>query len=369
VSPEAISGTGDWLQDRRVSWMWPAAFGIAAIGWLGVPDPGGSLLAAAAFAVAGGLCVANARYCRRAHCTITGPLYLLAALLFVARVVGTMVPSGLIVAGSVVGTILAYVPEWLGLRYLPGPRGRNAPAVELLYDRDCPNAPEARANLERGFAQAGVRPEWTEWELSSGGTPARVRGFGSPTVLVNGRDVAGAEPADAACCRVYEVAGRRRGAPPPELIARALSTAAERTVWRRAMLVVPAAGVALVPGLTCPACWPGYAALLSALGLGFIPTAPYLLPLTSGFLLVALAAMAFRAKSRVPFLIGLAASVAILLGKFAFDSTPTTYTGVGLLLAASFSNLRLRGAATCPACAPQSPARQGSAATPSMQGR
>src|SRR5437773_2426299 len=70
----------DLLQDRRVSWLWPAAFIGVGAGWLVVRDPSGALLAAAGFALAGGLCVANALRCRRMHCAITGPLYLLAGL-------------------------------------------------------------------------------------------------------------------------------------------------------------------------------------------------------------------------------------------------------------------------------------------------
>src|SRR2546427_1723540 len=206
--------------------------------------------------------------------------------------------------------------------------------VELVYNEDCPNAEEARINLRRAFAEAGLAAQWTEWEASSDATPTRLRRYGSPTVLVNGRDVARAAPGEASSCRVYEAAGTRSGVPPAEFIVRALLAAREQKSpggWRRGLLVLPAIGTALVPGLTCPACWPGYAALLSALGLGFIPTAPYLLPLTVGFLVVALGALAFRAEGGVPLVLGLVAAVIILLGKFVFESNPVTYMGAGLL--------------------------------------
>jgi mercuric ion transport protein len=117
--------------------------------------------------------------------------------------------------------------------------------------------------------------------------------------------------------------------------------------------VLAAIGAALVPGLTCPACWPGYAALLSALGLRFIPTTPYLLPLTVGVLVVALVALAFRAETRTPIALGVAASVIVVVGKFVFASNPVTYTGAGLLVAASLSITRTRHAAPCSACAPE----------------
>ena len=92
--------------------------------------------------------------------------------------------------------------------------------VELLYDENCPNVAEARANLRRALIEVGLPPSWTERMPVAPEAPYPLRGFGSPTVLVNGRDVGGAEPADAACCRVYEVAGRWSGAPPGELIGR-----------------------------------------------------------------------------------------------------------------------------------------------------
>ena len=241
--------------------------------------------------------------------------------------------------------------------------------VELLYERDCPNVGEARANLRRALTGAGLPASWTERELSAAAVRSPLRAFGSPTVLVNGRDVAGAAPGDAACCRVYEVAGGRSGAPPAEVIARVLRAAqAPRRPRRAVALVLPAIGAALVPGLTCPACWPAYATLLSALGLPFVPTAPYLLPLTSGLLLVALAALAYRAESVVPVAVGLAASALILLGKLVIGSNVITYTGAALLVAASL--LRRRApAASCPACAPAATARHGSAAIPSTEGR
>ena len=238
--------------------------------------------------------------------------------------------------------------------------------VELFYDKDCPNVGQARASLRRALTEAGLPPRWTERELAA--APSPLGALGSPTVLVNGRDVAGADPGDAACCRIYEVAGGRSGAPPAELIARVLRAAQEpRRPSRAVALVLPAIGAALVPGLTCPACWPAYATLLSALGLPFVPTTPYLLPLTSGLLLVALAALAYRAASVVPVAVGLAASAVILLDKFVTASNAITWAGAALIVAASL--LRRRAPASCPACAPAASERRGSAPTPSTGGR
>ena len=124
------AASSDLLRDRRVSWLWPAAFVLAGVGWLLVPGAAGALLAAAGFAVAGSLCVANAVHCRRVHCAVTGPLYLVAALLFVAKAGGWNIPGGWIVAGAGMGTAVAFVPEWLGKLYLDArPEGARVPVA------------------------------------------------------------------------------------------------------------------------------------------------------------------------------------------------------------------------------------------------
>ena len=100
-------------------------------------------------------------------------------------------------------------------------------------------------------------------------------------------------------------------------------------------------GLSALPKLACPVCWPAYAGLLSSLGLGFLISAAYLLPLTIVFLTLALAALAFRAKSRRglgPFLVGLMSAMSVLFGKFVWESNVTIYSGVGMLVVASVWN-------------------------------
>src|SRR3989454_6156375 len=97
---ECDAASSDWLRDLRVSWLWPSAFVLAGVGWLLVPGTAGALLAAAGFAIAGSLCVANAVHCRRVHCAVTGPLYLVAALMFVPKAGGWSMPGGWIVADA-----------------------------------------------------------------------------------------------------------------------------------------------------------------------------------------------------------------------------------------------------------------------------
>jgi hypothetical protein len=63
--------------------------------------------------------------------------------------------------------------------------------VELVYDPSCPNREKARLQLLRAFAQLGIVPRWREWDAGSPESPPHVRGYGSPTILVNGRDASG----------------------------------------------------------------------------------------------------------------------------------------------------------------------------------
>jgi mercuric ion transport protein len=96
--------------------------------------------------------------------------------------------------------------------------------VELVCDPDCPNVAEARAQLLRAFAEAGISSRWIEWNRDSAAAPMYVRAFGSPTVLVNGQDVAEqTSPSGNACCRLYpDPSGTLRGAPSVEQIVAAL---------------------------------------------------------------------------------------------------------------------------------------------------
>jgi hypothetical protein len=242
--------------------------------------------------------------------------------------------------------------------------------VEFVYDKDCPNVPQARATLLRAFAAAGIPAKWTEWELSDAATPDRARGFGSPTVLVDGRDIAGVLPIEGLkCCRLYESADGLRSVSPPEgLIIQGLEQAMEkragtssgltgssRATWKRGFWVVPGVGVSFLPKLACPACWPAYSAILSSVGLGWLISEAYLLPLTVVLLLMALAALAIDAKYRRSYLglfLAMLGSPLIVIGKFILISDIASYGGVGLLIAASFLNLWHRPAAgnSCSSC-------------------
>ena len=235
------------------------------------------------------------------------------------------------------------------------------PKIEFIYEQSCPNIADARAQLRLALEQTGLPAHWQEWEHNAPNCPAYAHRYGSPSILVDGEDVAGEPASDAPSCRIYtNTQGRNRGVPDATLIRAALekrmqnpkSTLPAGRIQLASLL--PAVGAALLPKLTCPACWPAYAALLSALGVGFIDYTPYLLPLTLVFLVVTLAILAWRPRrGYVPLALGLFASAVMLIGKFFFDSDLATYAGVALLVGASTWNAwPTQAKAVCVNCKP-----------------
>jgi hypothetical protein len=167
--------------------------------------------------------------------------------------------------------------------------------VELVYDLDCPNVQEARRALLRAFADADIPPSWTEWDRKSPASPASTQLYGSPTILVNGRDVTGVERAEGADrCRIYQSdSGALRRVPPVSSIVAALRHEHALTPgahirrasgWRHFLASLPGVSAALLPVGGCPACWPVYAGVLGAVGLTFLLDSAYLLWINSALL-------------------------------------------------------------------------------------
>ncbi len=220
--------------------------------------------------------------------------------------------------------------------------------VELIYDSDCPNAEAARVELERALAEVGPPPRWREWDRADPEAPSYVKGYGSPTILVDGRDVAGIAPSDGvSCCRLYtDAAGGFRGTPTAAMITAVLEKAGASKIpasagWKSSLAAVPGILASLLPLGACPACWPAYAGLLGALGLGFLLKGSFLLPVVFVFLLIALAGLAHKARTRRgygPFVLGLAGAGLIVFGKFVWGTPWIVYGGVAVLSAASIWN-------------------------------
>ncbi|OGI44582.1 MAG: hypothetical protein A2150_06865 [Candidatus Muproteobacteria bacterium RBG_16_64_11] len=251
------------------------------------------------------------------------------------------------------------------------------PTIEFIYDRDCPNVEGARAALRDALLALKRTPMWQEWDRADQRAPEYVRAYGSPTILVDGKDIAGMPPsgddvqgrtsaasagragAAASACRIYRnEQGNTRGIPDSQLILAALqeeSRSGKPAGMMRTLSALPAVGGALLPKLTCAACWPAYTALLSALGVEFVDYTPYLLPVTVAALTIALFGLGWRARARRgfgPLALGIIASAVIVIGKFAFDSDTTAYIGAAALIGATVWNLwpHRAGAGNCGAC-------------------
>ncbi len=237
--------------------------------------------------------------------------------------------------------------------------------IEILYSPDCPNVAQTRANLSEALSRVKASVRWREWNLADRNTPARLRRFGSPTVLVDGTDVddtfTGTDAVASGCCRIYANA---EGAPSPVPAVPTLTRAIERrlggqerSTWKRTLASLPATGAALLPAAKCPACLAAYTGVFSSLGLTNVLLTEILLPLTVVLVVISLATLAFRASRRHgygPFSLGALASAALFIGKFWFDWPIAWYGGVAALVVASVWNAWPRRAAppsSCPACA------------------
>lgn len=79
------------------------------------------------------------------------------------------------------------------------------PAIELLGFADCPNTPELRDNLNAALASIGKGWTFTDTDQEKLPEGDLRRGWPTPTILVNGRDLFGmpAPAAPSMGCRMY----------------------------------------------------------------------------------------------------------------------------------------------------------------------
>ena len=233
--------------------------------------------------------------------------------------------------------------------------------VVLLYEGSCPNVREARSNLLRAFSMAKVPASWREVDVDAEDTPEEWRAFGSPTIMVDGQDVGGGAPAEGATCRLYEENGRLARAPSVDRIVARLrgerhppAMPTDSSANKSAIAAAPGVAIALLPKVFCPACWPAYAAALSALGLGFLMQERYLLPITVVALALATLGIAYRARMRrgyAPAIVAAVGALLLVVGKFVLDSSAATYAATAVFAAAAIWNAwPLRRSAACSTC-------------------
>lgn len=95
--------------------------------------------------------------------------------------------------------------------------------IEILYFPECPHTQAAVAEVERALSETGIQAEIHQTSFSE--ETARTRGFaGSPTILVNGKDVEESVGGNAngLSCRLY---GGGHFVPAQESIQKALREA------------------------------------------------------------------------------------------------------------------------------------------------
>lgn len=104
--------------------------------------------------------------------------------------------------------------------------------IELVYDPGCPNVDQARDVLTTACRDAAIPAVWTEWSSDDPACPEHVSNLGSPSVLVNGEDVAPGphpwvprDPEAGPRCRVYRDGDAIVAAPPLPRVADAIRDA------------------------------------------------------------------------------------------------------------------------------------------------
>ena len=96
--------------------------------------------------------------------------------------------------------------------------------VQLLTFPGCPNADAACRVLEAALERVGLAPEFEVINVHDPATAAELQNWASPTILVNGNDVAGGTAQQGTGCRIYQ---GKDNAPDLELVVTALRAAVE----------------------------------------------------------------------------------------------------------------------------------------------
>jgi hypothetical protein len=114
-------------------------------------------------------------------------------------------------------------------RESPSETGVREVKIEVLYVAECPSHPAAVRMVKDVLAVEGVVTEVQEVLVRDEGMASALRFLGSPTIRVNGRDVAGETrkaQSFALRCRLYP-GSKQVGLPPIEMVRRAVVEASE----------------------------------------------------------------------------------------------------------------------------------------------
>ncbi|MBI3018056.1 MAG: MerC family mercury resistance protein [Deltaproteobacteria bacterium] len=212
--------------------------------------------------------------------------------------------------------------------------------IDLLYFEGCPNVDKARNHIKEALSKRGLPLKWNEIDINDKNTASHLKGFPSPTVLINGTDIETglSKLSGTSSCQVT-------GAPSIDQILKVLQKNSSKKGMFAFIATIPATVIAVFPSVFCPACYPALAALLGSLGLGFFASEAILQPLTIIFLLIALFGLFYEStkiKRYESFIIGTLGAVGIYAGHYWFSSSILTYGSVALLIGASIWNLIIK---------------------------
>ena len=78
--------------------------------------------------------------------------------------------------------------------------------IEIQHFRGCPNSPEMIHRVKEAIKGSEEKIEYNEVLVESNELAEKLKFRGSPTVLINGKDIEGREEPESAAlnCRVYE---------------------------------------------------------------------------------------------------------------------------------------------------------------------
>jgi hypothetical protein len=76
--------------------------------------------------------------------------------------------------------------------------------IQLLYFPGCPNLDPARAAIRDALAAEGLAVECDEVDVQAPDAPDWARGWGSPTILIDGEEVTGSPRSAGNSCRLYQ---------------------------------------------------------------------------------------------------------------------------------------------------------------------
>ena len=98
--------------------------------------------------------------------------------------------------------------------------------IEVLYILDCPHYPAALAELKRVLFMEKISAQVSEVLVANHHMAQDMNFRGSPTIRINGRDIAGESELQhfAVSCRFYP-GEKQPGVPPTEMIRRAVREA------------------------------------------------------------------------------------------------------------------------------------------------